>query len=192
MSTHQEHFGKKFYKDIKTGYWISTTSPRIRAHQWVWLNYHKLIPKGYHIHHLNNDKSDNNIENLELIRASRHMSHHMQDPKRKLKAKEMADKYRHLTKEWHASPEGIKWHRAHGLLSWITRNPIQITCKMCSKETQTKTYHQEFCSNACKSKWRRANKIDDIDKTCPACQKQYRTSKYSRSKTCGRACGKKL
>lgn len=116
----------------------------------------------------------------------------MQDPVRKQKAREMAAKYRDLTKEWHASPAGLAWHKAHGLMTWVTRKPINITCKVCDKQSDTKTYHQEFCSNACKSMWRRKNKLDDIDKTCPVCEKQYRSSKYSRSKTCGRSCGKNV
>ena len=71
MSTHQEHFGRKFYLDKSTGYWISTDyskqRPRVRAHQWVWINHYSIIPKGYHIHHRNDDKSDNRIENLRIL-----------------------------------------------------------------------------------------------------------------------------
>ena len=193
MSIHQEHFGRKFYQDKKTGYWISCDyskeRPRVRAHQWVWLNHFKIIPKGYHIHHRNEDKSDNRIENLEMIERARHLSHHMNCPLRKAKSKEMADKYRHLTKEWHASKEGHEWHKAHGVLGWINRKPIKMTCKVCQKEYETKVLHQDFCTNACKSQWRRNNKLDDIDKICPICKKGYRSSKYSRSKTCSKKCG---
>lgn len=193
MTDHQIHCGKKFYQDKKTGYWISTTCPKIRAHVWVWKHHHNLVPKGWHVHHKDGDKSNNEIKNLTIMSVSAHVTHHLDEhPERRSRAKEMADKYRHLTKEWHASKEGIEWHRAHGLMTWVKRKSFKIICKVCGSETETKTYHQEFCSNSCKSKWRRKNKLDEITKTCPICQKEYQSSKYSRSKTCGRICGKKI
>ncbi len=156
MSNHQEHFGRKFYHDRRSGYWISTTTnPRLRAHQWVWFNFHGEQPKGYHVHHKNEDKSDNSIENLELISAAQHSSLHMQCPERKRKAAENCDRIRPLTKKWHASPEGKKWHIAHGILTWKSREPFEINCLMCLKKIHTKTYHQKYCHQNCKAKHKR-------------------------------------
>jgi HNH endonuclease len=190
MVQHQIHFGRKFYKDLKTGYWISCTCPKIRAHRWVWLKFHSLIPPGYHIHHVNEDKSDNRIENLELIKAGRHLSLHSSKPENRERLSKMADKYRPLTKIWHASEEGREWHKAHGILGWISRKEFKIICKVCNSESKTKTLNKEFCSNKCKSKWRRDQKLDYIEKVCPVCSKSYQTSIYSKSKTCGRECGR--
>ncbi len=194
MTEHQVHFERKFYKDKKVGYWISTDYPRIRAHQWIWIKIHGLIPKGYHIHHKNEDKSDNRIENLELIERSRHLSHHMNDPIRKQKSRENADKIRPLTKEWHKSEEGRAWHRLHALKTMFGNGEyFDYICQECSKSYKSKLVadgRTKFCSNPCKSKWRRKSKLDDIDKTCPVCQTLYRSNKYSRSKTCGRSCGR--
>lgn len=192
MSSHQEHFSRKFYQDKKTGYWISTDYPRIRAHQWVWLSIHKIIPKGYHIHHVNDDKSDNRIDNLELIKAGRHMSIHMQKPERKEQSRKLVEKIRPLTKAWHASEEGREWHKAHGILGWLARESIKITCKQCGKEAETKTYHQEFCSNACKSAWRRSAKLDNVSRKCPICYKDFSCNKYSKTKTCSKSCSAKF
>ena len=187
---HQIHFKKKFYLDKKKGYWISTTEPRIRAHVWVWKYYNGEIPKGYHIHHIDHNKSNNKIENLKMICASSHLSLHMLEEDSKKRSRENAEKIRPLTKIWHASKEGIEWHKKHGREVWENRKPFNIICKECNKSSLTKTFHQEFCSNACKSKWRRKSKIDHTDKTCPICLKKYISCKYSRAKTCGKICGK--
>ncbi len=191
MITHQEHFGRLFYQDKKTGYWISTDYPRIRAHRWVWISLHGKIPIGYHIHHKNENKSDNRIENIELIEASRHISHHYTEENRE-RSRLLCEKIRPLTKAWHASEEGLAWHKAHGILTWINKEPIKIICKVCQKVAETKMYHQEFCSNACKSKWRRNSGIDDVEKVCGRCGIKFMSNKYAKNKYCSKDCGIRL
>ena len=174
---YQTHFGRKFYLDKDKGYWISCDyskeNPRIRAHRWVWINYHGKIPKGYHVHHKNEDKSDNRIENLELIERSRHLSHHMQDTERKKKSAEHCEKIRPLTKEWHRSEEGRAWHRLHALKNNFGNGELfDYICQQCSKLYKSKLKGKDqtrFCSNNCKSQWRRNAKLDYIDKVCPVC-----------------------
>lgn len=192
MTDHQFHFDKKFYQDKKTGYWISCICPKIRAHVWVWKNHFGEIPEKYHVHHKDENKSNNSLENLELMSQSTHASLHMQDPERRKKSSEMANKYRYLTKEWHGSEEGRAWHKAHGILGWIKRKKFLITCKICNKESETKTYHQEFCSNACKSKARRRSGVDNIEKKCERCESMFSCSKYSKQIYCGKTCGVSL
>jgi hypothetical protein len=41
-------------------------------HRLVWLTAHGKIPKDREIHHRNGDKSDNRIENLELVKHNNH------------------------------------------------------------------------------------------------------------------------
>jgi hypothetical protein len=196
MSTHQEHFSRKFYQDKKTGYWISTDysreNPRIRAHQWMWINHHGKPPKGYHVHHINDNKSDNSIENLELIHGRRHLSYHskllMKDPVRLKKQIEHCEKIRPMTKEWHGSQEGRAWHKFHGLRTWKERKSFKIICKACGKEAETKTFHQEFCTNACKSRWRRKSGLDDIQTECKKCARIFTKNKYSKQIYCCRRC----
>ena len=190
MSIHQNYFGRKFYKDKKTGYWISTDYPRIRAHCWVWKNFHTLIPKGYHIHHMNGDKSDNSIENLELIKRERHMSYHMQDPERKRKARENCNRIRPLTKAWHASEEGIAWHKYHAAKERFGKwDPRKYYCQQCNKTYETKKRsNSRFCSNACKSKWRRHAGLDDIEKGCERCLNIFVSNKYIKQRFCSRTC----
>jgi hypothetical protein len=200
MVDHQEHFERKFYLDKKTGYWISTDHPRIRAHQWVWLNHHSVIPNGYHIHHKNENKSDNRIDNLELIEKHRHMKYHMDqrmnDPKYRKKIVEQCEKIRPLTKAWHSSPEGIEWHRQHAIdMKFGNGDPIRYDCQHCGKEYFSKLKGKEntkFCSNNCKSASRRKEGKDIVSRKCAICYKDFSCNKYNKTKTCGRACGASL
>lgn len=188
MVQHQTHFGKKFYKDLKTGYWISTCSPRIRAHRHVWISIHGKIPNGYHIHHRDENKSNNSIKNLELIERSRHLSHHYTDDMRE-KARKRMGEIRHLTKEWHASEEGIKWHKAHGSVTWKNRKPKKYKCEVCKSRFESKKVGSvKFCSNNCKSKYRRYSGIDNIVYKCKKCEKEFVKNKYSKQLYCSREC----
>lgn len=185
---HQYHYGKKFYQDKKTGYWISTTFPRIRAHVWVWKNRYEDIDKGYHIHHKDGNKSNNDILNLEKLTVKEHVSRH-DSPERKAKNKDHIDKIRPLTKAWHCSPEGLEWHKEHGLKTWEQRCEFEIICKQCGKKSETKTFHQDFCSNSCKSSWRRKEGLDNEERNCPICQNKFKVNKYAKTTTCSRKCG---
>jgi len=192
MTDHQEHFGKKFYQDKKTGYWISTTMPKVRAHVWVWNHYHGKVPKGMHIHHKDGDKSNNTFDNLNIMheaeRLALHCHERMKDPKIKQKTKENCDKIRHMTKAWHASPEGKAWHKLHAIRCNFGNGPlIDYKCQYCTKDYQSKLKGKgatRFCSNACKSAWRRKEKLDDVDAICQKCGQIFRKNKYSKTKSC--------
>jgi len=46
-------------------------------HRVIWSEHFGEIPKGMHVHHINNDSLDNRIENLELIDSKDHfLKHH--------------------------------------------------------------------------------------------------------------------
>jgi len=185
---HKFYYEKKFYEDKKTGYWISTTCPKIRAHVWVWKHYYGEIKKGLHVHHIDCDKSNNEISNLEVLTVKEHISKHSNE-QRTAAIKLHIEMIRPLTKAWHASKEGLEWHKENGLKTWENREEIEIECKQCGKKSQTKTYHQDFCSNKCKSANRRKLGYDDIQRDCIICKLKFKVNKYAKTKTCSRACG---
>lgn len=78
-------------------------SGRVLEHILVWENYYnKSVPKGYVVHHINEDKSDNRIENLCLMSSSEHIRHHHIGAKRPLETRE---KIGQKTKERLSKPE---------------------------------------------------------------------------------------
>ena len=158
---HQQHFGKRFYLDRKTGYWISTTCPKVRAHVWVWRNHKGTIPKGHHVHHKNGDKSDNDINNLELMTQHAHLSLHM-TPEKKIQASERMHKLvRPKADIWHGSEEGILWHKEHARkMNFGFWDLPEIKCLICKKLFKPKVHHQKFCHNNCKAKYVRRRKKD--------------------------------
>ena len=65
-------FGKGY---LIRGYIYVHNTP---LHRLVWEKHHgKRVPKGYHIHHKDKNKTNNDISNLQLISASEHIKLHM-------------------------------------------------------------------------------------------------------------------
>ena len=107
-----EYDGVRFCRDDKTGYYLNSTI-RKRLHRYVWEKEVGTIPKGFHVHHLNGDKSDNRIENLALMNGTGHLRMHMQEADRKAKARESVKKAILAAPAWHKSEEGRAWHSQH-------------------------------------------------------------------------------
>lgn len=49
---------------------------RRAEHRWVWEQANGPIPQGYEIHHRNEDRTDNRLENLELVTLAEHRRRH--------------------------------------------------------------------------------------------------------------------
>lgn len=179
-----EYDGFRFCRDEKTGYYLNSTI-RKRLHRYVWEKEIGAIPKGYHVHHINGDKSDNRIENLSIMTASGHERLHGQEIARKERLRENIKKAAPFAAQWHGSQAGRKWHSDHATGRKAQREGK--TCQYCGKLFQgTKT--QKYCSNACKSAARRAAGTDLEKRTCEQCGAQFMAVKYKSQKYCSSEC----
>lgn len=189
---YQYEDGIKFTRDDATGYYLNSTL-RKRMHRYVWEKHYGSIPDGYEIHHKDFNKSNNNIENLELIKKERHASIHGRKNGLANVESGLLDKIRPLTKKWHKSDEGRRWHKKHYEKN---KNKLyqekEFVCDWCGKHyISTINGHNRFCSNRCKTAWRRASGIDDEERECIICGKKYTVNKYSKTKTCSKSCASK-
>lgn len=187
---YRTYFGKRFYKNSK-GYWHNPMP--IHAHRWVWINHHGAIPEKMDIHHIDGNKDNNEIENLEMISRSDHLKRHWQEGRFDLdqRRKQLAE-----ARTWLRTPEGRKTQSQNTKNSWEKRKlePPQweIQCKGCGTNFKTRQKWAKWCNQACFRKWKWKNKISFVDKKCWICGNVFFNHKFSRVRTCGKECGIKL
>lgn len=187
--------GHKFTRDKKTGYYLKTTKPRKRLHIYVW-EYHNgyKVPKGYEIHHKDSNKDNNDISNLICIPSKEHKQIHslsLTDEQRASRRANMNEKARPKAIEWHKSEEGREWHKEqyNKTLGSADRKKIVKTCEECGAEYEVyNNGSNRFCSNKCKSRWRRASGIDNVERVCEYCGKTFICNKYKPTKYCSGKC----
>lgn len=71
----QEYDGKKFSLR-NTGYYSLTTDDRLSMHRYIWEKEKGPIPDGWDVHHVDEDKSHNEISNLECLPKADHTRKH--------------------------------------------------------------------------------------------------------------------
>ncbi len=187
--------GIRFVRDNKTGYYLSSKKidgHRKRLHVFIWEKFNGPIPAGYQVHHRELDKSKNESDDLQLLPISNHLSLHsnLQDKDELRKRIAFAAE---LAKEWHHSEAGHDWHKEHYETMkdkfYVEHDFVCDSCGKAFKSTQTES---RFCSNNCKSAWRRKQGYDNIERFCAFCGQPFTINKYIRKECCSKSCGQKL
>lgn len=143
------------------------------------------VPPGWHVHHSDKDRANNQSGNLSLKEDGEHLSAHGKandHTKAMLAAREAA-------KVWHSSPAGREWARRNfreNVGEKIQRR-YPKKCEQCGKDFSGLT-QSRFCSPGCKTKWRYAAGFDRVIRECVVCGKKFEVNKYLGSKSCSRKC----
>lgn len=197
---------KKFvvYKGEK--FWLQTTGRYYQSgrkevserllHRRIWVEAFGEIPAGMQVHHKNEDWTDNDLGNLELVPESEHKSAHMTksmaDPDFRANAMRGLEVAREKAAEWHASDDGIEWHKAHGKKTWEGRAPTKASCVVCGSEFETFfPSRAKFCSRSCEQKdsFQRHKTSTGV---CVLCGKEFVFNKYRKQECCSRVCSNRL
>lgn len=180
-----------FTRDDTTGYYLNATC-RLRLHRAVYEYYNGAIPDGYQVHHIDHDKSNNEPENLIALTKEDHSRLHgmeLTDEQREARRDNLTQNARPAASEWHRSEVGRAWHLEHyERMKDALHVRIVLACENCGKDFEGVPNASRFCSNACKSAWRRKAGLDDVERECASCGRAFKTSKYSSAKCCSQSC----
>ena len=189
---HQTFNDITFYQTSENDYFrhnIGTTT--ILMHRYVWEFYNCKIPKGYEVHHIDGNKANNSIDNLKLVSAHDHRMMHSElltDDEREWRRNNLNMNARPKAIEWHKSDEGKAWHKQqYERTKDALHQQVEHACLNCGKVFMSEI-HTKYCSNACKSAYRRKCGADNIESVCIVCGKTFVSNKYHRSKTCSPSC----
>ena len=195
--------GMKYTRDESTGYYLCTKTIdgiRKRLHVAVWEYHNKQeVPDGYHIHHINKNKDNNDISNLVCLKKEEHRAHHVSTltkEDRQRMRENLINNVMPKAKAWHSTPEGLAWHRQNAIDTWENKETRIYICTCCGKTFETTNDYgvgaNKFCSNNCKSAYRRKMGYDNIKKTCAYCGEEFEINKYSKQQCCSRICSSTL
>lgn len=184
--TIQEFDGVRYYL---CGYYFQNNGKRL--HRAVWERNNGDIPSGYHIHHKDGDRSNNQLQNLELIYGKNHIQRHSSEPDRAGISRESIRIARLSASKWHSSDKGLEWHKYHYKKNCekALKATFKSNCFYCKSEFDAKINGNIFCSNKCRAAHRRLLGVDNIKRSCIACGKEFTSNKYKKQLACSKKCG---
>ena len=154
-NSHQK-FNDKIYKLSEKGYYYALGFYALHIDVWKYHHGENSIPKGYHVHHKNFNKADNNIENLQLLTHSEHSKlHGLARPFIKHICencgKAFFSRKRHVKAIRFCSNKCKgEWQRASGKYN------EQRICMVCGNKFMVYKYDKTMtCSHECRSKIRK-------------------------------------
>ena len=139
-------FNGNRYNKQKDGYYRSLNGKFLPRE--IWKHFTGEIPKGYFIHHIDGDPSNNDLTNLQLMTQSEHRKLHME-------IKKFVCAYCGKEFESRGQIGGVcRFCSKECNSKWAYRNKFEIRiCEECGKEFKTNKYNKtKYCSKECIAK----------------------------------------
>lgn len=128
---------------------INGIKKKTTAHRYVWEKNFGEIPKGFHIHHKDEDKTNNSIENLALVDPKQHSKLHYNQERADKLRRNLEQNARPKAVEWHKSKEGHEWHKQHSRRTFFG-DVRKLVCPNCENDFETDFKAKKYCSTKCK------------------------------------------
>lgn len=161
MANYQEFNGIRFYQTSPSDYFrhiVGRTS--IIMHRYVWEYYNGMLPPGYEVHHIDFNRANNDISNLQAMPINEHKKLHaelLSDEQREWRRWNLDTNARPKAIEWHKSEEGRNWHSTHA--KEMQRPTQHNICVICGRQFDTVGFKPtKYCCGACKAKGFRLQK----------------------------------
>lgn len=120
-------------------------------HVAIWEKHWKIeVPKDFHVHHVDGNTFNNDIENLMCIPAMEHYKLPKNIDRKKMA--EHLERVRPKASEWHRSELGREWHRKHAKEMWVNPRKVRLKCRICWKSFQSFKSNSYACSQSCRDR----------------------------------------
>lgn len=186
-----QSFNGFYFRQTRDGHFVSSNQPIHRA---VWSYYNGEIPDGYHIHHIDGNKANNAVENLQCLTATEHSQLH-NPPKRGTRLVKKMFVCQNCGREYEAFDAGVNRFCSADCRTQYEENQartIAKICPYCGKEFKTRHANAECCSHSCASKLLHERKNKRITRICSICGNQFETTPSANRQTCSKSCAMKL
>lgn len=147
-------------------------------HRQVWLDAGNVIPKGWHVHHIDGNHDNNDISNLACLPANEHSRMHVVERLSGELGRRLAD--------WRSSDIGRATLQDNARKMRARTPEREFSCGHCGGAFHTRHPRQRFCSEACSE---RANA--PLSLACEICGAEFRAKRNARKqvRTCSYSCG---
>jgi hypothetical protein len=179
----------------------------VRLHREIWESTNGPIPEGFHVHHVNRNKGDNRLENLELLTHSEHSAEHGNEKlalhravalKNAFKARLRYSAIRHKRKLKCVVCSCIYHSGAKTPSRFCSMACIDISrsgafggerrvCEFCATPYEAKKRVQRFCSRECNAMACQQRQSTEKQVACAKCSVTF-TSKRINARFCSRPC----
>lgn len=123
-------------------------------HRVIWEEHYGKVPSGHVVHHIDHNKQNNAVENLQLMTKEAHLAHHMNE----LKTQTIVCRHCGIEQTFHSRSNKtrifctLRCNVAHWNLNKGRTINIEIRntyCERCQSPFSTRVSYQRYCSARC-------------------------------------------